>query len=102
MLKEIAYHWDKTFIKTVKVIPLVCLRDPSFESIPDLLINFCKGDPEATEISNTRNRFLLENGGKDLVLLFDGFDEIPEKLQTSSLISDHDILKRHALPFCGI
>ena len=81
MLKEMLITGIK-FIKTVKVIPLVCLHDPSFqksESIPDLLINFCKGDPEATEISNTCSRFLLENGGKDLVLLFDGFDEIPEK-----------------------
>ena len=40
--------------------------------------------------------YLSENGGKDLVFLFDGFDEFPTELQKKSFISK--ILNRKALP----
>ena len=104
LLKEIAYRWGKKcLLQMFKVVLLICLRDPILQqakSIPDLLQNFCKGDPDAMEITAASSKYLLENGGKDFAFLFDGFDELPEKLQTNSLISD--ILKRHVLPYCGL
>ena len=104
LLKEIAYQWDKKHIlQTFKLVLLISLRDPMVQqakSISDVLQSFCRGDPDATEISITCSRYLFENGGKDLVFLFDGFDELPEKLQKEGLITD--IIKRRVLPLCGL
>ena len=104
LLKEIAYQWSKKhLLKIFKVVLLICLRDPilqQVESVPDLLQYFCKGDPDAKEIVAACSKYLFKNGGKDLVFLFDGYDELPEKLQTDSLIVD--ILKRRLLPYCGL
>jgi len=103
LLKEIAYQWGKKhLLQAFKIVLLVCLRDPILQqakSIPDLLQYFCKGDSEAVEISTVCSKYLFKNGGKDIIFLFDGFDELPEKLQTNSLIAD--ILKRRVLPYCG-
>ena len=86
-----------------KVVLLICLRDPILQqakSLPDLLQYFCKGDPCAIKIATECSEYFFDNGGKDLVFLFDGFDELRGKLQTNSLIVD--ILKRHVLPSCGL
>ena len=104
LLKEISYRWaNKQLLQTYKLVLLFCLRDPMVqqaESIDDLLQLYCKGDKRAAEIVSTSCDQLLDNGGKDLTLLLDGFDELPECLQNSSLIAD--IIKRHVLPQCGL
>ena len=104
LLKEIAYRWGKKhLLRIFKVVLLFCLRDPILQqakTIPDLLLGFCKGDPEATEITMACSKYFFENGGKDLLFLFDGFDELPENLHKNSLVSD--ILKRLVLPYCGL
>ena len=104
LLKEIAYKWgDKQLLKKYELVLLVFLRDPSLRkvsSINDLLRLFCKGDENATPILSACTQYLLENGGKTLTLLLDGYDEYPRDLQEASLIAD--ILKRRVLPFCGL
>ena len=91
LLKEIAYRWGEGYLlQKFKMVLLVCLRESNFQqakTIPDLLRYFCKGDPDATELSNACSKYFLKNGGKDLVFLFDGFDELPEKLQKDGLIA---------------
>ena len=57
-------------------------------------------DSRATHISTACSDYLVCNDGKDIVFLFDGFDEFPEALQKNSLIAD--ILKRKVLPFCAL
>ena len=47
------------------------------------------------QITTTCSNYLVQNGGKDLAFLFDGFDEYPEKLWENSLIAD--ILKRNLI-----
>ena len=105
LLKEIAYRWgNKQLLKTFKLVLLVPLRDPTVQqatSIKDLLQLFCKrGDTRAAQISTACSDYLVHNDGKDLVILFDGFDELPETLQKDSLIAD--ILKRKVLPHCAL
>lgn len=104
LLKEIAYRWGKKqLLKVFKVVLLFCLRDPILQqakTIPDLLLHFCKGDPEAAEITMACSKYFFENGGKDVLFLFDGFDELPKNLHKNSLVSD--ILKRLVLPYCGL
>ena len=105
LLKEIAYRWgNKQLLKTFKFVLLVPLRDPTVQQaslIKDLLQLFCnREDTRAAQISTACSDYLVHNGGKDLVILFDGFDELPETLQKNSLIAD--ILKRKVLPHCAL
>ena len=105
MLKEIAYQWsNKQILKTFKLVLLVPLRDPAVQQaslVKGLLRLFCnRGDTRDVEIATTCSEYLVQNGGKDLALLFDGYDEYPEALQKNSLIAD--ILKRKVLPYCAL
>ena len=105
LLKELAYRWgNKQLLKTFKLVLLVILRNPAVQkitSIKDLLQLFCKrGDTRATQIAFTCSDYLVQNDGKELAFLFDGFDEYPEVLQKNSLIAD--ILKRKVLPSCAL
>ena len=107
LLREIAYRWStKQLLKTFKLVLLVCLRNPSVQqvtSIEDLLRLFCnRGDSRTTQIAiaSTCSDYLIQNDGKDLAFLFDGFDEYPEALHKNSLIAN--ILKRKVLPCCAL
>ena len=106
LLKELAYRWgNKQLLKTFKLVLLVPLRNPTVQqitSIKDLLQLFCNGgDTTAVQqIATNCNDYLLQNNGKDIAFLFDGFDEYPEALQKSSLIAD--ILNRKVLPYCAL
>ena len=104
LLKEIAYRWGKTeLLQKFKLVLLVCLRDPSLQQIKcvdDLLQLFYKGDKDAAEIVRFGSQYLSRNGGKNVTLLLDGYDEYPRNLQESSLIAD--ILQRQVLPLCGL
>ena len=105
LLKELAYRWgNKQLLKTFKLVLLVPLRNPTVQQatlIKDLLQLFCnRGDTRAAQIATTCSDYLVQNGGKDLAFLFDGFDEYPEKLRKNSLIAD--ILKRKVLPYCAL
>ena len=105
LLKEIAYRWGNgQLLTSFKLVLLVCLRDPILQQaslkIKDLLQLFCCRDARATEIATACSDHLTQSGGKELIFLFDGFDEFPIALQKNSLISD--IIKRRVLPHCGL
>ena len=59
---------------------------------------YCKGDKRASDTVSACSDQLLDNGGKDITLLLDGLDELPEEQQKNSLIVD--ILKCELLPQC--
>jgi len=104
LLKHIACQWGKKLMLMMfKIVALVCLRDPNIQqakSISDLFYLFCEGHSKAKEISTACSDYLLENDGKDITFLFDGYDEFPRNLQKTSLIAK--ILSRKLLPLCGI
>ena len=104
LLKEIAYRWgNKQLLKTFKLVLLASLRDPTVQqvvSVSDLLQHFCEGNRRAIEIATACHDYLSENGGKDLVFLFDGFDELLVELQKNSLV--YKILSHKLLANCGI
>ena len=101
LLKEIAYRWGKKqLLKMFKVVLLICLRDPTVQqtvSVSDLLQHFCEGNRRAAELAAA---CLAKNGGKDLMFLFDGFDEFHTELRRSSLIAK--ILHRKLLRNCTL
>jgi len=104
LLQEISNKWGQgKLLQKFKLVLLVRLRAPCVqqaEYLNDLLQLFCKRDVKSAEISMACTDYLLENGGKDVAFLFDGFDEFPEYLQSDSLIVD--ILNRQVLPYCGL
>ena len=104
LLKHIAYRWSiQQILQKFKLVLLICLRDPAVQQmsfINDLLQSFCKRDRRATETASACSDYLSENNGEDLALLFDGYDEYPERLRKDSLIAD--VLKREVLPHCGL
>ena len=104
LLKEIAYRWGaKLVLQDFKFVLLVSLRDlivQQTESIHDLLQLFCVGHKRAPEIIDVCNDHFFENGGKDIILLLDGFDEFPTELQCNSLILR--IIERRVLPNCSL
>ena len=104
LLKHIAYHWSiQEILQKFKLVLLVCLRDPAVQQmslIDDLLQSFCNRDRRATETASACSDYLSDNDGEDLALLFDGYDEYPERLRKDSLIAE--ILKRRMLPRCGL
>ena len=84
-LKEIAYRWgNNQVLISFKLVLLVCLRDPVIQqasSFKDLLQLFCnREDTRTTKISDVCSNYFIQNGGKNLAFLFDGFDEYPEAL----------------------
>ena len=104
-MKQIAHLWaTKQILQKFKLVLLLCLRDPAVQQemplINDLLKLFCKRDQEAAEIVSACSKYFLNNNGKDLALMFDGYDEYPKRLRKDSLIAD--ILDRKVLPHCGL
>ena len=105
LLKQIAYLWaTKQILQKFKLVLLLCLRDPAVQQemplINDLLKLFCKRDQESADIVSASTQYFLNNDGKDLTLMFDGYDEYPERLRKDSLIAE--ILNREVLPHCGL
>ena len=104
LLKEIACRWGKNkVLKTFKLVLLVCLRYPVLQyakSIQEIFKFYCEGDTKATEVATACSDYFLNNGGQDLLFLFDGFDELPKAVQSDSLI--RKIIERKVLPKCGL
>ena len=104
LLKEIHYKWaSKELLQKIKLVLLVCLRDSSLwqiQSVDDLLQLMCIGEEYVTKTVSACAQYLFANGGRNLTLLLDGYDEYPEHLRESSLVAK--ILKRQVLPLCGL
>ena len=104
LLKEIHYNWaNKELLQKCELVLLVYLRDPSLQqiqSVDDLLQLICIGDKHVTQIVSACAQYLFANGGRNLTLLLDGYDEYPEQLRERSLVAN--ILKRQVLPHCGL
>ena len=105
LLKHIAYSWaEQGMLQKSDLLLLVYLRDPIVQKMsnPEQLFQyFCKSfGSNATKIAIACSEYFLENNGKTLTLLLDGYDEMPEELRGNSLIAD--ILNRQVLPDCGL
>ena len=104
LLQEMAYGWAKgKLLQKFKIVLLVQLRSPAVQQVSlvaDLFQLVCKRETDSKEVATACSKYLFNKGGKDLVFLFDGYDEFPEHLQKDSLVAD--ILKRKVLPHCGL
>ena len=104
LLKHVAYLWAKKEVLTSsKLLFLLCLRDPvvqKMSSINDLTDYFCKQERTALTLGHLCAAHLYKTDGKDVTILLDGFDELPEDLQDGGFITG--LLEHHVLPLCNI
>ena len=73
----------------MQLVFLIPLRDPKvqeFSSVLDLVKHFCNWDNEDNIISCTK--YIEKTEGKDIVLIFDGFDELPLELQKDGFFAE--------------
>ena len=104
LLKHIAYSWaEQGMLQKYNLVLLVQLRDPTVQkmsSLKELFQYFCyKHGIEGEDVAMCI-KHISSNQGKSLLLLLDGYDEMPEELRGNSLIAD--ILNRQVLPDCGL
>ena len=90
LTKQIAYEWaNKKVLINTQLVFLIPLRDPKvqeFSSVSDLVKHFCNWDNEDNIISCTK--YIEKTEGKDIVLIFDGFDELPLELQKDGFFAE--------------
>ena len=102
LCKEIAYQWaNQCLLKDTKLLFLFYLRDPAISnmrSLKDFVHYFYTFDQVATELSEHCAAIINDTDGKDLTIIFDGFDEFDNS--NNPLISN--ILHGEFLPQCRI
>ena len=104
LMKHIAYSWaEGEILSKFQLVLLVYLRDPAIQkikSLKGLLNSFYRRVTDNDEDIAACSKHLVQDGGKSLIFLLDGYDEFPEELRENSLIAD--ILDRYVLPECGL
>ena len=100
LLKHIAYLWAKgNLLMNTSFLFLLPLRDPSVQqmhSLNNLVHYFYHYDEQASQVMS----YIVEDGGKSVTILLDGYDELPLNLRTNSFIAD--LLQYRILPACSI
>ena len=95
LAKEIAYQWGKNNLLAAKrILLLVFLRDCNLKqmtTIEHLVEYTLKSSGITTCVAN----YLLQTGGKDVAIIFDGYDELSEENKKKSIIID--IINRRIL-----
>ena len=98
--KEIACQWaEKKLLKYKQLVFLLFLRDPKLKNIvtlEDLTQYVLNNRKKGSELSD----HLFETDGKDLAIIFDGYDEMSEEDRNNSLVSK--IISRKVLPDCDL
>ena len=98
--KEVAFQWaNKTMLKSKRLLFLLCLRDPQVKNITDiqsLVKYFCQSDSLTNKITD----WLIETGGKHIIIVIDGYDEMSKENQNYFIVDG--IIGRQKLPKCGL
>ena len=87
LAKEIAFQWaNNKLLNDKKILFLLFMRKCNFKnmSVENLIQCMVKSD----KITTCLAKYLLQTEGKDLAIVFDGYDEISEEDRRSSIIKD--------------
>lgn len=82
-----------------KIVLLWALRDPaieSFTSVDDLFVH------DSSEISKAVVSQIKQNGGKGVLFVFDGWDELPDKFKSRSSCFFLKLIEGNELPFSSV
>ena len=98
--KEIAYQWaENKLLPFKKLVFLLLLRDPNLKNmviLENLTQYLCNSIKRGSELSE----YLLQTEGRDITMIFDGYDEMSEEDRHNSLIAK--IISRKVLPKCDL
>ena len=106
LLKHIAYLWaSEKLLTSSKLLFLICLRAPAVQkmlTMNDLVSQFCSTEMAASNLSQICATYLDETDGKNVTILLDGLDELPEKILLDDNFLITKLLERSALPSSNI
>ena len=86
--KEIAYQWAKNkLLRSKRLILLVFLRECHQNSLKSIE-NLVEYVFATSKVTTCLTDYLLQKDGEDTVIIFDGFDELPEESRKKSIIID--------------
>ena len=98
LAKEIAFQWaTNKLLNSIKFLLLVFLRNfhsGNVKSVEGFMLHIFRNGKVANDIGD----YLFKTNGKDLAIVFDGYDEISERDRTDSFVAD--IIKRAVFPEC--
>ena len=98
--KEIACQWaENKLLNFKKLVFLLFLRDPKLQkmvTLENLAQYLCSNNKIGLDLSE----YLFKSKGKDLTIIFDGYDEMSEEDRSNSLVAD--IISRNILPECDL
>ena len=104
--KEIAYQWaQKKILQNIELLLLIYLRENGVQTITQFkkLVKYCyPGDKDVA--SDCAKYFINETQGNNLMIIFDGYDEVPKEIMENSVLMR--ILDKNSsgsiLPECSV
>jgi len=98
LAKEIAFQWaTKKLLTNKQLLFLVFLRECNLSNMTTVE-GFVEYIIKSSSMVNCISKHLFETKGKDLVIVFDGYDEISVERGTKSFIAE--IIERNVFPQC--
>ena len=98
LAKEIAFQWaNNKLLSDKNILFLLFLRQCDFKNMLTVQ-SFIQSMVKNDEITACLTRYLLQTEGKDLAIVFDGYDEISAEDRKSSIMAD--IIHRRLFPMC--
>ena len=98
LAKEIAFQWaNEKLLTDKKILLLLFLRQCNFKNMISVE-NFIQYVIKSSQMSMDLTKYLFQTEGKDLAIVFDGYDEISEEDRKSSIIAD--IIDRRIFAKC--
>ena len=101
--KEIAFQWaNKNLLSDTSLLFLIFLRDPYVKNISSLkeFVRYAICSSEQTERIDMIVQFLDNTLGSYITIVFDGYDEISDKVRYNSFIAK--IINREILALCRL
>ena len=88
LAKEIAFQWaNNKLLSCKKILLLLLLRECNFKNIKSIE-NLVEHVVKSSKIPAYLAEYLLQTEGKDLAIVFDGYDEVSEEDRKNSIIAD--------------
>ena len=96
--KEIAFQWaNNKLLQSKTLLFLIFLRNVCFENINSIEM-FFQDVLHSSQMASSVAEYVTDNGGEDLTIVLDGYDELSEDNRKNSFITA--IIHRQLLPKC--
>ena len=87
LAKEITYQWaNNKILNDKRMVFLVFLRQCNFKSMVSVE-SFVQCSVQSSEITVSLTKYLLQTEGKELAIVFDGYDEISNEDRYNSIVA---------------